>query len=210
MENLKCSKCENEKLVACYSFDSANRKTHRLYCKNCRIFVGAMIKKQLAEDMAKAGNYQLKEVNSISLEQFYYERTMRTHILPLFQNDNCKATKHHDIALDKHKIYGTGAFMYRLFCQSCLEEFSIYIAKYTTNKWLNYAEDQSLGVSRQLALQLQKITKNIIDLTPFQPEPLAHKIPHHLLAEYNDYIHSEKWQRKKNIRLAMDLSLIHI
>lgn len=148
-----------------------------------------MVKREVAESCG----YELicHDGNS---DKFKVQQYMRDTFLPAYNNHECENIFHIGY------IEVNGYRHHRVFCATCREVIA-YPSLSVIKAWRDYYED---GVVREsMAIYLAQMTEEMVDLTPYEPK-FSHKIPRLLLEQYTDYIQSQKWQRQRNNRMAID------
>jgi len=179
---IRCNVCESTEFKFCFTKDSINRTIYREYCLKCGAFVGAMVKKEIALNCG----YELTEQSGKALD----------FKMDVFKERFDKASNEHYAHNKNGLAFGFTEYenrkSYFLYCPGCLDHLG-YIPE-SVIEWINQSFHESFII-------LLETAKN---LTQFNEPTYSHKIPKILLDEYNDYIHSEKWKRKRELRMALD------
>jgi hypothetical protein len=189
---MQCSTCltsDDSKFRYCYTTDSINRKVYRQYCTVCLGFVGTMVKREVAESCG----YELAYHDGNS-DKFKVQQYTKDTFLKACHDHECG--NRYYMGYSKVNDYR----YYRVFCVDCRE----VIASPPSIVVKAWAECYEQGVIRdKMSIYLLDLTKKMVDLTPYEPK-FKHTIPKLLYETYNDYIHSPKWQRQRDNRMAID------
>lgn len=179
---IKCNVCESTEFKFCFTRDSINRTVYREYCIKCGSFVGTMVKKEIALNCG----YQLTEQSGKALD--FKMDVFREHFDKLAEEHY----SHNQNGLAFGYTEFDGRKSYYLYCPVCKDHLG-----YITESVIEWIEK---GFSEYFILLLGS-AKN---LTPFNLPTYSHKIPKILLDEYSEYINSQKWKRKRLLRMALD------
>ncbi|MEN9755858.1 MAG: hypothetical protein RL755_45 [Pseudomonadota bacterium] len=180
---MKCKVCESTEFKYCFTTDSIGRTQYRQYCIKCGSFFGTAVKKEIALNCG----YELVEQSGKALN--FKADVFKDNFWKLSDehyNHNRNGLSFGFIQHDDDRK------SYILYCPECKEHLgyiSDLVIEWISNSW-NETYLLLLG--------------SAINLTPFDIPKYAHKIPQILLDEYNDYIHSEKWKRQRQNRMALD------
>ena len=160
----------------CYTNEQDGRIAYRLYCPECKGFVGSKVKKEVA----LACGYELKVQSGSTID--YQCRTISKELIGIGSDT-------YRLRIGVKKIFThTNYLIYDPDTREELRhipDFYIQWARFSTDDWLRFLID------------------NIVDLTPISPIHRP-KIPKDLLQNYKDYLESPQWQRKRSERLAID------
>jgi hypothetical protein len=162
----------------CYTIESGGGTA----CPECLGFVGSKIKKEVA----LSSGYDLTKQDGDTTEYQCVEYSKLVKLKIVLHN-------HSKIGLKigfKTMPYSSGK-VYVLFCPYCDEQIG-QIPEYFI-EWAKQSSDARFAA----------MAASIKDLTPLQPVFIP-KIPSPFFCDYQDYIHSKQWQRKRNERLALD------
>lgn len=172
----------------CTSVNSDGRQVYRNYCPNCKGFIGSMVKKEIALNCG----YELTQQDG-NTGEYEYHRLMNkiNDFMGSFINS------HGDFQLVEYH-HGYNLYFNDIRCP--------YFIPYETAEGWRYGfydDEYTFKNSGFSDLYESAITEEEFNNKWLNPK-FAHKIPKILLDEYNDYIHSEKWKRKRELRMALD------
>ena len=180
---MKCNICNSSEFKYCFTKDSIKRTVYREYCVKCGAFVGAMVKKEIALNCG----YELIEQTGKAID----------FKADVFKEKFFKLSDEHyphsidGLAFGFRKLDG-GRKSYLLYFPKCKDNLG-YINE-SVIEWIEQSWNETFLILLDTA----------IDLTPYDTPSFSHKIPQILLEEYNEYIKSPKWQRKRQARMALD------
>lgn len=190
---MKCWVCNAEEgFKLCSTTLSDNRTAYRHYCPTCGNLIGAHVKK----DFALACGYELTEQDGDTREYEYHR----------FMDDiyDWQSTLPKDFS-DWHLVSANSCFYFYVG----KHRFNHIIPLWIADSWEHCSyedEDQfkDSGFYDLLSKVVDWDTFHSSINKQFQIPKLCHKIPSILYKDYEDYINSQKWQRQRANRMAID------
>lgn len=160
----------------CYTNEQDGRIAYRLYCPECKGFVGSKVRKEVALACGYDLEYQEGNVTDYRCRKIVDQIYSFLPLPGLGRIGVKKLFTHHN---------------YYLFNNRTKDEL-LYIPEFFIS-WGKFSTDEFI----------KRLVNNIVDLTPVEPI-YRPKVPRDLLADYSAYIESPQWQRKRSERMAID------
>ena len=165
----------------CYTTEVDGRIAYRLYCTECKGFVGSKVKKEVALSCGYDLSFQDGSTTDYQCREFS-KKVYKAY------TDHSHSKVGLRIGFQQQFAYES----YILFCPYCDEKID-----HVPDWFIDWAKSSSNEI-------LSRMAREVVSLEPLD-QPIFHpKIPRPLLSEYIAYMDSKEWQRKRSARLAID------
>jgi len=179
---MKCGVCSaTDGFKYCKYLDSIGRVVTRQYCPACGGFIGQLLKSSVADGCGYELEFKSGDTTEFKIKEVIHKL-----------RGEYKKHDHGNMALIKtqHNEYTS----YRLVCEECLSVIINYVPDY----FVSYCQSSNNEFLKKLINDCKELTEDGFY------KKYALKIPKEVFSEYTLYLTTDKWNRKKQNRLALD------